>query len=66
MEQSPGEKSPARPDTPNVFSSLELSGVHTRRMITISFVAYPVPKNVTIESVETSRQFQIVMEGMNS
>ena len=50
MEQSSSEPSPPRPNTPIVFNSTEMSGDNTREMITISSVASPAPKIVTIDS----------------
>ena len=50
VEQSSGEQSPPRTNTPIVLNSRVLSGIHTRGMIIISSVTSPEPNIITIES----------------
>ena len=50
VEQPSNEPSPPRPNTPIVLHSTEVSGNNTVEMITMSSIASPGPKIVTIDS----------------
>ena len=50
VEQSSAEGSPIRDNSPAIFNSTELSGAMEREIITISSVASPEPRIVTIDS----------------
>ena len=50
VEQSSLEGSPIRNNTPAILNSTEISGVMEREVITISSVASPEPRFVTLES----------------
>ena len=49
VEQSSVEGSPIRINTPAILNSTEISGVIEREVITISSVASPEPRNVTLD-----------------
>ena len=48
-EQISSEPSPQRNNSPNIINSTELSGMHTREMLTISSVTSPEPDIVSLE-----------------
>ena len=50
VEQSSAEGSPIRNNTPAILNSTEISGAMEREVITISSVASPEPRNVTLDS----------------
>ena len=50
VERSSEESSPIRNNTPAILNSTELSGAMARETITISSVASPEPRIVTIDS----------------
>ena len=50
VEQSSGEGSPIRNNTPAILNLTELSGAMEREVITISSVASPEPRIVTLDS----------------
>ena len=50
VERSSDEGSPIRSNTPAILNSVELSGAIARETITISSVASPEPRIVTIDS----------------
>ena len=49
VQQSSNDQSLARPNTPTVLNSTEMSGSDTREMISISSIASPEPQIVTID-----------------
>ena len=49
VEQSSGELSPQRHNTPNILNSTEISEQHTARMPSISSIASPEPRIFTID-----------------
>ena len=73
VEQSSNDQSVPRPNTPIVFNSTEISGDDTQEMISISSIASPEPRIVTIDddSNETTmpygfgRQLPIVPPSLN-
>ena len=50
VEQPSGELSPPRKNTPDILYSTKLFGSSARKLIKISSVASPEPKNVTFDS----------------
>ena len=50
VERSPEEGSPTKNNTPAILNSTELSGAMERDVITISSVASPEPRIVTLDS----------------
>ena len=50
VEQSSAEGSPVRNNTPAILNSTEISGAIEREVITISSVASPEPRIVTLDS----------------
>ena len=50
VERSSEEGSPIRNNTPAILNSTELSGAMEREVITISSVASPEPRTVTLDS----------------
>ena len=50
VEQSSGEGSPIRNKTPAILNSTEISGAMEREVITISSVASPEPRILTLDS----------------
>ena len=73
VEQSSNDQSLPRPNTPVVFNSTEISGDDTREMISISSIASPEPRIVTINSdsneptmpYEFGRQLPIIPPSLN-
>ena len=50
VEQSSLEGSPIRNNTPAILNSTEISGAMEKEVITISSIASPEPRNVTLDS----------------